>query len=74
MEYCEGSDLSDYIDEYRLDLTEIHHYMCQIKNGLRYLRQRGIAHRDLKPHNILLHHNTIKIAPHGGVHYMKFMK
>ncbi len=65
MEYCDGHDLTEYIDRSIFDLEEIQNFMSQIKDGLKYLRKEGIVHRDLKPHNILLHHDTIKIADFG---------
>lgn len=65
MEYCDGSDLSDFIHDYILDLKQIHVYMSQIKDGLYYLHRKGIVHRDLKPHNMLIHKGKIKIADFG---------
>lgn len=65
MEYCDGSDLSDFINDYILDLSQTHHYMKQIKDGLHYLRRKGVVHRDLKPHNMLLSQDKIKIADFG---------
>ena len=65
MEYCEGGDLSDYINDYSLDLTQIHKYITQLRDGLFYLHSKNVVHRDLKPHNILLKGNTIKIADFG---------
>jgi len=65
MEYCDGSDLSDYTKKYTLDLTEVHKIMTQIKDGLLYLRKKGIMHRDLKPQNILLHEGNVKLADFG---------
>lgn len=72
MEYCEGSDLSDYIQDYLLDLGQIHQFISQLRDGLFYLHQKGIVHRDLKPHNLLLKNDTtnatnnvIKIADFG---------
>jgi len=65
MEYCDGSDLSDYTKTYHLDLNEIHQIMTQIKDGLSYLRLHGVMHRDLKPQNILLNKGSIKLADFG---------
>jgi serine/threonine protein kinase len=65
MEYCDGSDLSDYTKTYNLDLNEIHKIMTQIKDGLYYLRSNDVMHRDLKPQNILLHQGSVKLADFG---------
>ena len=72
MEFCDGGDLSDYINDYTLDLTQVKEFITSLKNGLEYLCNRGVVHRDLKPHNILIkrdHINPnkliIKIADYG---------
>jgi serine/threonine protein kinase len=70
MEFCDGGDLSDYINDYTLDLTQVKEFITSLKNGLEYLCTRGVVHRDLKPHNILIKKNQhnkliIKIADFG---------
>ena len=65
MEYCDGSDLSELIEDYVLDHKKIQNYMKQIRDGLSYLHSKGIVHRDLKPHNMLLSGDQIKIADFG---------
>lgn len=32
------------------------HFTCQLAQGLQFLHQQGIIHRDIKPQNILVHH------------------
>lgn len=51
MELC-ARDLS--VVEKPLDETKCHKYFNAIFNGLRYLKKRGVVHRDIKPQNILL--------------------
>jgi [calcium/calmodulin-dependent protein kinase] kinase len=49
-----------------LDETELRKIFAQIIQGLFYLHQNGIVHRDIKPQNILQSGNgTIKIADFG---------
>jgi serine/threonine protein kinase len=37
-------------------------YFCDILDAFKTLTKNNIMHRDLKPHNILLHNGVIKIA------------
>ncbi len=63
LEYCEGGDLSKYIltgnNEYDVK------YLKEILSGLDFLYKKNILHRDIKPQNILIHKNQIKISDFG---------
>ena len=63
LEYCESGDLSQYIKNkiYTYDDK----YFYEIFNGLEYLFKNNILHRDIKPQNILITDNTIKISDFG---------
>jgi serine/threonine protein kinase len=67
MEYCSGGTLDKYKDLLEpLTEPQIHHYMVGLRNGLRYLREKNIFHRDLKPQNLLLtEDNILKISDFG---------
>lgn len=50
MEYCSGGSLANLLEHGRIeDETVIQVYALQMLEGLAYLHQSGIAHRDIKP-------------------------
>ncbi len=67
MEYAEGGDLFDKIVKAeKLGEAMAGNYYAQIVLGLEYLHGKGIAHRDMKPENILISgSNKLKIADFG---------
>jgi NIMA (never in mitosis gene a)-related kinase len=71
MEFCEGGDLKDQIDTnyYEKKIFSNHQIldiMVQICEGLNYLHNRDIIHRDIKSQNIFLtKNNIIRIGDFG---------
>eukprot|EP00340_Litonotus_pictus_P011313 CAMPEP_0170539670 /NCGR_PEP_ID=MMETSP0209-20121228/104100_1 /TAXON_ID=665100 ORGANISM="Litonotus pictus, Strain P1" /NCGR_SAMPLE_ID=MMETSP0209 /ASSEMBLY_ACC=CAM_ASM_000301 /LENGTH=332 /DNA_ID=CAMNT_0010841709 /DNA_START=527 /DNA_END=1522 /DNA_ORIENTATION=+ len=69
MEYIEGINLRDYIDQTKgkCNIDNIRILGRYILEGLSYLHSNGIIHRDLKPENILISYDLseIKIADFG---------
>jgi serine/threonine-protein kinase ULK/ATG1 len=67
LEYCDCGDLYNFIKNNKLTEEQIKYYMNQLKNGLQYLRDNNIIHRDIKPKNILLTNNNkiLKICDFG---------
>ncbi|KNC52195.1 STE/STE11 protein kinase [Thecamonas trahens ATCC 50062] len=62
MEYVSGGSLAALVRRNgALDESIARAYVYQILNGLKYLHEKKIAHRDIKPGNIL-----ISPAPFGG--------
>ena len=64
MEYCE-SNLTNYLQ--RQDRSKNESYRLQLIQGLSYLHSKGMIHRDLKPDNILISQDIIKITDFGLV-------
>tara|TARA_B110000208_G_scaffold189674_2_gene251764 strand:- start:9081 stop:10223 length:1143 start_codon:yes stop_codon:yes gene_type:complete len=62
LEYCD-SNLYSYIESNNNSFN--YKYFTGIINGLEYLYSSNILHRDIKPHNILIKNNTIKISDFG---------
>lgn len=67
MEYIDGITLKDYIDRKGvLNWKEALHFATQVANALSHAHSRGIIHRDIKPHNIMILKNgSIKVADFG---------
>ena len=56
-EYCNGGNMKIFIDERgTMKEDEVKFYFTQIKDALKYLIDRSIYHRDIKPQNILVHY------------------
>ncbi|KAK4419022.1 Serine/threonine-protein kinase ATG1c [Sesamum alatum] len=71
LEYCKGGDLSIYIQQSqgRVPEATAKHFMQQLAEGLKVLRENNLIHRDLKPQNLLLSadgdNSILKIADFG---------
>lgn len=67
MELIEGITLKQYMERRgQMDWREALHFITQIMRGLSHAHSRGIIHRDIKPHNIMiLRDGSVKVADFG---------
>ena len=67
MEYVEGGDLrSRMVPDLPMKVDEIRTIIKPVIRAVEYLHRRGIVHRDMKPENILIHHEeTPKVTDFG---------
>ena len=71
MEYCDGSDLNNYIKKHKqknmkIDEKKIYKFIQNICNGLIDIHSKKLIHRDLKPANIFLTKDLkVKIGDFG---------
>jgi serine/threonine protein kinase len=55
MEFVEGTDLARYVEEKGpLPVAYACHFIRQAAQALQHAHERGMVHRDIKPHNLML--------------------
>ncbi|KAI9140009.1 kinase-like domain-containing protein [Paraphysoderma sedebokerense] len=73
MEYCQGGDLYSVIHDHGpLNLSEANCLWKQLIYGVAYLHSMGVAHKDLKPENLVLDSSgCLKITDFGSSEVVK---
>lgn len=70
LEYVPGGDMRDYLRKKgRLSEKEARYWLRQLASGMKFMKDKGILHRDLKPDNLLLtaqdENGVLKVADFG---------
>ena len=67
MELIDGISLKQYMEKKGvLNWKETLHFTMQIAKGLEHAHSRGIVHRDIKPHNVMvLKNGSVKVMDFG---------
>ena len=67
MELIDGISLKEYMEKKGvLNWKETLHFSLQIAKGLEHAHSRGIVHRDIKPHNVMvLKDGSVKVMDFG---------
>jgi formylglycine-generating enzyme required for sulfatase activity/tRNA A-37 threonylcarbamoyl transferase component Bud32 len=68
LQLIRGGSLMDYLREQKDTKVPIEtavEYTKQIAKGLHVAHAKGIIHRDIKPHNVLVHGDVLKITDFG---------
>ena len=76
LEFCEGGNLYEFVDENKLSEFQVIYIMFQILSAMNYCHNMNILHRDLKPDNILIKKNEsglfrVKICDFGTSYIFK---
>lgn len=66
IEYVQGKDLKTLFGQNPARESEVNNYTGQLLDTLEYLHNRNIIHRDIKPRNVMISQNMVKLIDFGG--------
>lgn len=61
-EYVNNTDFRSLYPKFN-DL-DVRFYILELLKALDYCHSKGIMHRDVKPHNVMIDHENRKVLPH----------
>ena len=64
-EYIEGVTLDKYMKSKKFNISEVEKIILDILKGLSYAHKENIIHRDIKPTNIMISFDCVKILDFG---------
>ena len=65
MEYLEGQTLADRLDDGAIPLAQALRYGVEICDALAEAHRHGVIHRDVKPGNVMLTREGVKLLDFG---------
>jgi len=65
MEYIEGRTLKEYLDKGELSVPEAVDIMVPLLRAVEFIHSRNIIYRDIKPHNIIMSRDGLKLTDFG---------
>ena len=65
LEYCRSGDLAAYLRSYRVGEETRLRWYADLANGLGFLHSRGVLHNDLRPENVWIKDDKLKLVNVG---------
>lgn len=66
IEYINGNDMKALFENKPVTESQVKQYCGQLLDALEYLHNQNIIHRDIKPRNVMISGNMVKLIDFGG--------